>query len=1112
MNLRTHTLFGRPRRRFGRSVSSLPNLLVFLGILGVAGTAGATDSLEPNDDHQLARRLTSGQAVQSYLSNGFDQDWFVFATGQGGSFSATLSSVPGDADYVLSVYTLDANGAPELAAEADAGGNGGDETISGTLNGAGVFYVVVTPFAFGFNATDSYSLTASFPGGWPGGANDAFEPNDDPTQAILLSSGQTLTPKISAPGDLDWFGFQTTQTGDLSLAVTSIPATADFDLRLFEVGQGGGLELLDDSVNEPGQNELIALSGVPAGTYYLVVYGWSGSFDGNDGYELLATLPGGGGGGNQPPTITLNAPNGGESWQVGSQHAITWTASDPNAGDALSISLEYSVNAGGSWTAISSGLANSGSFNWTVPNAPTGQARVRATVSDGQATAQDQSNANFIIVAQPSGQNTLAVASGSGQNGTQVAVALSLDNDDAVKGLQTDISFDPAVVTFVGAQGASRGASMTVSAAVIGGNKVRVVMYYATAETITAGQGTIANLTWSLVGAGGTSSALTPGATILSDPNGTALTVSTQAGTLSVSGGGGGASPQVVLSAPNGGENWQVGSQHAITYVATDADTPSNQLTIRYEYSTNAGGAWTQIADTQANSGSFNWTVPNAPSSQARVRVTASDGVRTGSDESAANFTIASAPGGTNTLAIGSGSGTSGGEATIALSLDNDDAIKALQTDIDFDPAVASYVAANLAPRATGMQISASLIDTNTLRVVMHYENTSNLAAGTGAIAEITFSLLAAGQSALTLSGSVLSDPSGNAVVVAEQDGSLTVTGGGGGQSPTVSVVNPNGGEVLTAGATATINWTATDPDTPSGNLIVTIQYSTTGVNGTYLAVASGETNDGAFAWTVPNTPATTCRVKVTVSDGQNSANDTSNADFTIQPGGVTANTLSLGSGVGGSGTQVTIPVSLDNDDIVKALQFDVSFDAEVVSFASVSGAARGAAMNATGRTQSSGRARVVLDFRNASTLAAGNGQIASLTFNLIGASGTSSTLLVSSLLLSDPDASELDSDGVSGSISVEGGGGNSPTLRMFALKNPGRERTLQIFLSSDQALSANPTVTAGGAGVTMTLVDPSENLYGGTVAVASGAGSVTISAQGQSAGGTGNTSVTVNF
>ena len=148
----------------------------------------------------------------------------------------------------------------------------------------------------------------------------------------------------------------------------------------------------------------------------------------------------------------------------------------------------------------------------------------------------------------------------------------------------------------------------------------------------------------------------------------------------------------------------------------------------------------------------------------------------------------------------------------------------------------------------------------------------------------------------------------------------------------------------------------------------------------------------------------------------------------------------------------------------------------------------------------------------HSSTLAAGNGQIAALTFNLIGASGTNSTLLVSSPLLADPGASELDSVGVSGAISVEGGGGNGPPLRLFALKNPGRERTLQLFLSSDQALSANPTVTAGGAGVTMTLVDPSENLYGGTVAIASGAGSVTITAQGQSAGGTGNASLTVTF
>ena len=98
-----------------------------------------------------------------------------------------------------------------------------------------------------------------------------------------------------------------------------------------------------------------------------------------------------------PPLVAITSPNGGEDWKAGSSHAITWTASD--AVGVTSVDLAWSSDGGATFpNTIASGLANSGSFGWTVPDAPGASVRVRATASDAVSNAaSDASDANFII-------------------------------------------------------------------------------------------------------------------------------------------------------------------------------------------------------------------------------------------------------------------------------------------------------------------------------------------------------------------------------------------------------------------------------------------------------------------------------------------------------------------------------------------------------------------------------------------------------------------------------------------------------------------------------------------------------------------------------------------
>ncbi|WP_164009019.1 lamin tail domain-containing protein [Pyxidicoccus trucidator] len=90
-------------------------------------------------------------------------------------------------------------------------------------------------------------------------------------------------------------------------------------------------------------------------------------------------------------SVTVTAPNGGESWAAGSARNITWSASG-----VTNVRVEYTLN-GSTWTTLtSSASASAGSVAWTVPSTASTSARVR--VSDAaDASTTDTSNAAFTI-------------------------------------------------------------------------------------------------------------------------------------------------------------------------------------------------------------------------------------------------------------------------------------------------------------------------------------------------------------------------------------------------------------------------------------------------------------------------------------------------------------------------------------------------------------------------------------------------------------------------------------------------------------------------------------------------------------------------------------------
>jgi hypothetical protein len=129
------------------------------------------------------------------------------------------------------------------------------------------------------------------------------------------------------------------------------------------------------------------------------------------------------------PTLSLSAPNGGETWAVGSAQTIVWSATDASGVAPAGIDLELSTNDGASWSPIATGLANTGSYAWTVPASVSTTARVRVTARDIHTNTAVASSASAFTIA-----GTTATSVSSSGSPSILGAAVSFSAHVAVTG------------------------------------------------------------------------------------------------------------------------------------------------------------------------------------------------------------------------------------------------------------------------------------------------------------------------------------------------------------------------------------------------------------------------------------------------------------------------------------------------------------------------------------------------------------------------------------------------------------------------------------------------------------------------------------------------------
>jgi len=105
------------------------------------------------------------------------------------------------------------------------------------------------------------------------------------------------------------------------------------------------------------------------------------SDDNENDYDLISV--------SMTETVLVISPNGGETWKVGEKHDITWT------GNSALVKLHYRIGIEDP-VLIADDVPNTGSYEWTIPDAPSNAVVVIVTNHDDP-TDTDQSDATFTI-------------------------------------------------------------------------------------------------------------------------------------------------------------------------------------------------------------------------------------------------------------------------------------------------------------------------------------------------------------------------------------------------------------------------------------------------------------------------------------------------------------------------------------------------------------------------------------------------------------------------------------------------------------------------------------------------------------------------------------------
>ena len=500
---------------------------------------------------------TAGGAVVC-SSGGMQDNPDIVMDGSGGAVIAwrdTRNSASGESD--IYAQRLNANGLAQWTANGTAictsPGYQTDPAIA--MDGTGGAII----------SWDGYSTFDIYAQRIHGNGNILWQANG---VAVCTNGGWQRSPQIIAD---DFNG---------AVVVWEDDRNGDWDIYGMRIDGNGNLtwmnnglyisRALNDQLLQPGNNNQQDNNIVKAGTCGAIVV-WNDGRAGNwDIYAQRVYCEGNLGG----EAITIDVPNGGESWNVGSTRYIRWHTTDFSGN--VDILASYSGNNPQFWIVLASNETNDGTFEWVVPNNPSSNCIIRILDAD-DGSPYDNSDAAFTITGGGGGSSFIKVdAPDGGENwqiGSQHNIVWHAQNYSG-----------PVRIEYSTDGGAS----------------------YNTIESSYSGTPPYA---WTIPNA-----ATVSGVIKISDPtDADPFDISDAVFTISTGGAG---TASITVDVPNGGEDWVAGSKHYIVWHTQHYSGPVN-----IEYSDDGGASYTAIESSYTGSSSYEWTVPSIPSTNCLMRV-----------------------------------------------------------------------------------------------------------------------------------------------------------------------------------------------------------------------------------------------------------------------------------------------------------------------------------------------------------------------------------------------------------------------------------------------------------------------------------------------------------
>ena len=393
---------------------------------------------------------------------------------------------------------------------------------------------------------------------------------------------------------------------------------------------------------------------------------------------------------------------------------------------------------------------------------------------------------------------------------------------------------------------------------------------------------------------------------------------------------------ELLLQSPYGIESWKVGTIHKISWGGYLIDKK-----IRIEYTTDDGLNWLNILDsTPASEASYNWTIPNTPSKNCKVRITDLNNPSSYSVSDSAFRIYISCPGGSTILHGGKVYNTLmiGNQCMLKENLDIGTMIPSSQTsttngiiekycynDDTANCNIYGGLYSNSEIQESGICPTFwHLGRTNYIEDYVMHDGNSLKAVGQGSgfgsgTNSSGFSALLAGarwndgtfrqlDSNIYFAWSPLSSTATYLLNFSSIIGEAEYFGAAGSvrcvrdDDGPLMLKSPIGGEIWQAETTQKISWTLSDV------INIKIEYSTDNGTSWIKIISSIPTSTASYNWIVPNTPSKNCIVRISSVNNPDTNNISTNVFRifqvgitpcpsvpTVQYGGQIYNTIAIG-------------------------------------------------------------------------------------------------------------------------------------------------------------------------------------------------------------------------